>query len=103
MTQNITKRIDKYTYMKQTHLKCYHGLQIPVFWEGALELYQEDTYVHPPYPYTEETRLPFQKSEHKYPQQHNINWYNTKYPRRQVKVLYSQNQAEIIIHTNTQK
>ena len=51
--------------MKQTHLECYHGLQSPVLSEGVLELYQEDTYVASPYPYTEEPRIPFEKSEHK--------------------------------------
>ena len=43
MPQNITNRLDQYTYMKQTRLECYHGQQTPVFWEGVLELYQEDT------------------------------------------------------------
>ena len=51
--------------MKKTYLKCYRRLQIPVFWEGGLELYQEDTYVATSSPYMKETRLPFPESEHK--------------------------------------
>ena len=65
MIQNITNRLDQYTYMKQSHLECYHRLQSPVFREGVLELYQEDMYVASPSPYTEETRLLFHKTEHK--------------------------------------
>ena len=45
MTQNINNRLDQYTYMKQTHPTCYHGLQSQVFSEGVLELYQEDKYM----------------------------------------------------------
>ena len=82
MAQNITNRLDQYNYMKQTNLACYHGLQSPVFWEGVLELHQEDTYVAAPYLYTEEPRIMFHKSEQKYPQQRNINWYNSIYPRK---------------------
>ena len=44
-------------------------------------MYQEDTYVATPSPYTEEQRLPLHKSEHKQPQQRNIIWYNKKYPQ----------------------
>ena len=36
MTQNIANRLDPSTYMNLTHHKFYHGLQIPVFWEGML-------------------------------------------------------------------
>ena len=68
--------------MKQTHLKCYHGQQSPVFWEGVLELYQENTYVATPSLHIEEPRLPFHESEHKQSQQRNINWYNNKYSRK---------------------
>ena len=39
MAQNITNRSDRYTYMQLTHHKCPQGLQIPVLWEGVLELY----------------------------------------------------------------
>ena len=53
MTHNINNRLDKYTYIKQTHPAYYHGLKIPVFWEGVLELYQEDMYMVDPSPYTE--------------------------------------------------
>ena len=62
MTQNITNRLDQYTHMKQTHLKCYHGLQSSVLWEGVLELYQEDAYVSTHYPYTEEPQILFHES-----------------------------------------
>ena len=65
MTQNITNRLDQHTYMKQTHLECYQGQKNPVFLEVVLELYQEYTYVDAPSPYTEETWLPFHKSEYK--------------------------------------
>ena len=88
MTQNITNMLDKYTYMKLTHHECYHGLHIPVSWEGVLELYQEGTYVSSPYQYTEEPRITFRKSERRSPQQRSINRYNTKYPREKVKLLY---------------
>ena len=65
MTQNTTNRLEQYTHMKQIHLKCYHWLQNPVFWEDVLELYQKDIYVASTYPYTEEPRIMSHKSEQK--------------------------------------
>ena len=49
--------------------------------ESLLELYHDDKYVAAPYLYKEEPWLPFHESEHKYTQQRNINWYNTKHPQ----------------------
>ena len=62
MTQNITNKLDQYTYTKLTRHTCIHGLQSPVLWEVVLELYQEDMYVAAPYQCTEEPQLTFHKS-----------------------------------------